>query len=220
MRKIIICLILMLSFASVTFAQIPTYDKDKYNEIMSLERKHWDFSPSWYYYFLHKNYSGAYLKWKWNGPHVRFKESKSNVKTVGPRREKQVIAQLAKDSIVGLEQQYVDSIYREEVARSADRNVDLVYPKYKDIFMDYQKNIARMLTYCIEKSKGKMSDAVMKMSDRNEEITSRIAYLHKTGVGYELENAKREKGYGQCLNDLDALTKDIGMIVIWASAFY
>ncbi len=46
--------------------------------------------PDWYYYFLHKNYSGAEMYWKWagfkSGYRVRFKEEKSNVKRIMPVR--------------------------------------------------------------------------------------------------------------------------------------
>lgn len=222
MRKILFALCMLFTVTLSAIAQgIPTHDRDKYNEIMSLERKHWDFSPSWYYYFMHQNYSGAYLKWKWGIiPKVRFKESKSNVKTVGPRREKQVIAQLAKDSIVGLEQKYIEEVYEEEVARTADRNIDLVYPKYSSLFSDLESKIAEGLSFCLLKSKGKMSDTVTRLSDRNEVITSRISYLRKMGPGYELENAKREKGYADCLKDMEMLAKDVSSAVLWAKANY
>ena len=49
----------------------------------------WDFAPDWYYFFLHKKYSGAEMYWKWagfqSGFRVRFKEHKSNVKRIMPR---------------------------------------------------------------------------------------------------------------------------------------
>jgi hypothetical protein len=55
-----------------------------------MENGPWDFSPDWYYYFLHKDYSGAEKYWKWrgfkSGYHIRFKENKSDVKRIMPTR--------------------------------------------------------------------------------------------------------------------------------------
>lgn len=220
MKKLLLSIILVFSSVLTVLAQgVPTYDADKYNEIASMERGHWKFSPSWYYYFLHKNYSGAYIKWGLI-PKVKFKESKSNVKSVGPRREKQLIAQAAKDTIAGLERKYIEAIYKEDVEKAADRNIDVVYSKYKQPFLDYQEKISAGLTYCLTKSKGDMSEIVKELSDRNETITSKIAYLHKTGVGYELENAKREKGYAECLKAMQQLSTDVGVSMQWAKAYY
>ena len=69
----------------------------------SMETGPWDFEPDWYYYFLHKKYSGAETYWKWSGFksgwRVRFKEHKSNVKTIMPRRVAQEETQKEKLSI-------------------------------------------------------------------------------------------------------------------------
>ncbi len=60
-------------------------------EVQAMEvdgERPWDFAPDWYYYFLHKNYSGTEMYWKWagfkSGYRVRFKEEKSNVKRITP----------------------------------------------------------------------------------------------------------------------------------------
>ena len=72
------------------YAQKVVHDKQKEKQWRSMETGPWDFEPDWYYYFLHKKYSGAETYWKWSGfksgYRVRFKEHKSNVKTVMPRR--------------------------------------------------------------------------------------------------------------------------------------
>ena len=129
----------------------PVHDSDKENVIRSTERAHWNFSPDWYMYFTHKKYSGAYTKWEWHGLksgwRVHFKEDKSNTKTVGPRREAAIIADALKDSVVEIERQKIEELKKEEVARAADRNADLVYPKYKDLFNSMQKQIADYLSY-------------------------------------------------------------------------
>lgn len=184
----------------------PVHDSDKENVIRSTERAHWNFSPDWYMYFIHKKYSGAYTKWEWHGLksgwRVHFKEDKSNIKTVGPRREAAIIADALKDSVVEIERQKIEELKKEEVARAADRNTDLVYPKYKDLFNSMQKQIADYLSYTLRISKGKLAEDVQRLADDNELCTSTIAYLHKTGVGYELENAKRERGYAKAKEDM------------------
>ena len=184
----------------------PVHDSDKENVIRSTERAHWNFSPDWYMYFTHKKYSGAYTKWEWHGLksgwRVHFKEDKSNIKTVGPRREAAIIADALKDSVVEIERQKIEELKKEEVARAADRNADLVYPKYKELFNSMQKQIADYLSYTLRISKGKLAEDVQRLADDNELCTSTIAYHHKTGVGYELENAKRERGYAKAKEDM------------------
>ena len=71
-------------------AQRPTKDKEKARQWQSMENGPWDFAPDWYYFLLHKKYSGAEMYWKWagfqSGFRVRFKEHKSNVKRIMPTR--------------------------------------------------------------------------------------------------------------------------------------
>lgn len=213
-----------LLFSATVFAQVPVRDKQKEHQIRSMEQGHWDFSPGWWYWAFHKNYSGAYTKWEWHGfksgLRVHFKESKSNVKTIGPRREAQLATMLLKQKIVETERQKIEELNKEEIARAADRNVDMVYGKYKDLFSDMQNSITEGLTYCMIKSKGKMSGSIKELTDRNEIITSNIAYLRKTGIGYELENVKREKGFAQAKKDMEELVKKVTSLARLAKAFY
>jgi len=213
-----------LLFPMALLAQVPTRDKQKEHQIRSMEQGHWDFSPDWWYYLLHKNYSGAYTKWEWHGfksgLRVHFDEGRSNVKTVGPRREAQLATLLLKQKIVETERKKIEELNKEEVARAADRNVDLVYGKYKDLFTELQASITEGLTYCLVKSKGKMVRSVRELTDRNEVITSNVAYLRKTGVGYELENVKREKGFAQAKKDMEELVKKVASLARLAKAYY
>lgn len=223
MKKYLSVLFTLL-FSSTLLAQVPVRDKQKENQIRSMEQGHWDFSPDWWYYFFHKNYSGAYTKWEWHGFksgwRVHFKESKSNVKTIGPRRESQLATQLLKQKIVETERQKIEELNKEEIARAADRNVDLVYGKYQDLFSDMQQSITEGLTYCMIRSKGKLTSSIKELTDRNEVITSNIAYLRKTGIGYELENVKREKGFAQAKKDMEELVKKVASLARYAKAFY
>ncbi|MBF1629972.1 MAG: DUF5045 domain-containing protein, partial [Prevotella sp.] len=49
---------------------------------------------------------------------------------------------------------------------------------------------------------------------------SNIDYLRKTGVGYELENVKREKGYAKAKKDMEQLVKKVISLARVARAFY
>lgn len=67
-----------MTVASGLHAQRPAKDKEKARQWQSMENGPWDFAPDWYYFFLHKKYSGAEMYWKWagfqSGFRVRFKE--------------------------------------------------------------------------------------------------------------------------------------------------
>lgn len=223
MRRVFLTFVVILTVIAVN-AQIPVRDKQKENQIRSMEQGHWDFSPDWWYWLMHKKYSGAYTKWEWHGfksgLQVHFDEKKSNIKTVGPRREKQLATMLLKQQVVETERKKIEELNKEEVARAADRNVDLVYGKYKDLFSDMQSSITEGLIYCMTKSKGKMAGSVKELTDRNEVITSNIAYLRKTGIGYELENVKREKGFAQAKKDMEELVKKVISLARLARAYY
>lgn len=223
MKKYLSILFTLL-FSTAVFAQVPVRDRQKENQIRSMEQGHWNFSPDWWYWAFHKNYSGAYTKWHWrgfkSGLRVHFDESRSNVKTVGPRREAQLATMLLKQKIVETERQKIEELNKEEIARAADRNVDLVYGKYKDLFSDMQSSITEGLAYCMVRSKGKMSKSIKELTDRNEVIRSNIAYLRKTGIGYELENVKREKGFAQAKKDMEELVKKVTLLARLAKAFY
>ena len=68
--KTILLSLLYVALAGYTTdadAQRPTRDKEKARQWQSMENGPWDFAPDWYYYFLHKKYSGAEMYWKWAG---------------------------------------------------------------------------------------------------------------------------------------------------------
>lgn len=88
-RILLLCL-LGMTMASGLHAQRKANDKEKQRQWRSMENGPWNFAPDWYYFFLHKKYSGAEMYWKWagfqSGFRVRFKEHKSNVKRIMPTR--------------------------------------------------------------------------------------------------------------------------------------
>lgn len=180
-------------------AQVVRHDKQKEKQWQSMENGPWDFAPDWYYYFLHKNYSGAEMYWKWagfkSGWRVRFKEPKSNIKRIMPVRVLSEETQRQKVDKVEDERKYVGELYKEELLREADRSVDLTYASYRDEFNRMQDCITDGLLYCMQKSGGKLKYQVDELGRQNELLCADIAYIHKTGVGYELENAKRRQAY-------------------------
>lgn len=223
MKRLISFIMVLLGVLSVS-AQQSVHDSQKEKQIRSMEQGHWDFSPDWWYLLFHKKYSGARKKWKWkgfkSGWRVVFDESRSNVKTIAPRREKQAAVQVLKQQIIETECKKIEELNNEEIARAADRNIDLVYGKYKELFTDMQSSISEGLAYCMIKSRGKMAGSIKKLTDRNEVITSNIAYLRKTGIGYELENAKRERGFAKAKKDMEELVKKVISLARLAKAFY
>lgn len=218
-------LLLCVAFAPVVAeAQVPVRDNEKKKQWQSMENGPWDFAPDWYYYFLHKGYSGAEMYWKWagfkSGFRVRFKESKSNIKRIMPTRVISEETQRQKLEKVEEERRYVEELYKEELVREADRTVDLAYPAYKDEFNRMQDCITDGLLYCMTKSGGKLKPQVDELGRQNEILCAGIAYIHKTGVGYGLENAKRQQAYEEAKIRMEALVKQTANLCAVAATHY
>ena len=206
MRKTLCLILLTIALAfpvgesGRAYAQKIVHDKQKEKQWRSIETGPWDFAPDWYYYFLHKKYSGAETYWKWSGfksgYRVRFKEHKSNVKTVMPRR-------------VAAEEVDAEKI-----------NVDIVYSTFKDDFARMQGAISEGLSFCLTKSKGKMFPQVDELRRQNDIVCRNISYIHKQGVGNELENAKREKAYIEYKRQMEELVSRVAHLVAMAQQYY
>lgn len=216
--------IAMTGFSIEVQAQRPTKDNQKKLQWQSMENGPWDFSPGWYYFFTHKKYSGAETYWKWSGLHsglrVRFKEPKSNIKRIMPVRVTAEETQRQKVKKVEEERNNIHELYKEELAREADRNVDLAYPTYKDEFNRMQNCITDGLLYCMQKSKGKLQRQVNELSRQNEILCADISYIHKTGIGFGLENAKRQKAYEEAKTKMADLVKRTANLCAVASTHY
>ena len=205
-------------------AQKIVHDKQKEKQWRSIETGPWDFAPDWYYYFLHKKYSGAETYWKWSGfksgYRVRFKEHKSNVKTVMPRRVAAEEVEREKIEKTEEERAKIKELHDEEVVRAADRNVDLVYSTFKDDFARMQGSITEGLSFCLTKSKGKMFPQVDELRRQNDIVCRNISYIHKQGIGNELENAKREKAYIEYNRQMEELVSRVAHLVGMAQQYY
>lgn len=222
--KIILLCLLGMTVASGLHAQRPAKDKEKARQWQSMENGPWDFAPDWYYFLLHKKYSGAEMYWKWagfnSGFRVRFKEPKSNIKRIMPTRVVSEETQRQKVKKVEEERKYLEELYKEELRREADRAVDLAYPAYKDEFNRMQDCITEGLLYCLKKSGGKLKYQVDELSRENEILCADIAYIHKTGVGYGLENAKRQQAYEEARQKMETLVKRTANLCTVAATHY
>jgi len=222
--KIILLCLLGMTVASGLHAQRPAKDKEKARQWQSMENGPWDFAPDWYYFLLHKRYSGAEMYWKWagfnSGFRVRFKEPKSNIKRIMPTRVVSEETQRQKVKKVEEERKYLEELYKEELLREADRAVDLAYPAYKDEFNRMQDCITEGLLYCLKKSGGKLKYQVDELSWENEILCADIAYIHKTGVGYGLENAKRQQAYEEARQKMETLVKRTANLCAVAATNY
>ena len=195
-------LLMSLTLAASTGMEAKTKgvsDDQKRKEWISMENGPWDFAPDWYYYFLHKSYSGAEMYWKWagfkSGYRVRFKEEKSNVKRIMPVRVVSEETQRQKVKKVEEERARIQPLHDEAVACQADRLVDLTYGIYKDEFNRMQNCISDGLLYCMNKSNGAMRRQVDDLTRQNEIICANIAYIHQQGLNHQLENSKRQQAY-------------------------
>ena len=200
------------------------HDDQKEKQWLSMENGPWWFAPDWYYYFLHKNYSGAEMYWKWagfkSGYRVRFKEEKSNVRRIMPVRVTAEETQRQKLAKVEEERAHVESLYKEELAREADRAVDVTYSIYKEEFSRMQDCIADGLLYCMNKSKGSMKYQVDELSRQNEIVCANIAYIHRQGVGYGLENVKRQQAYEEAKAAMSELVSRTARLAAVAATHY
>lgn len=223
-KAIVFSLLALLPLgASAQWAQIE-HDEQKEKEWKSIENGPWDFAPDWYYYLFHKSYSGASLHWRWRGFHsglyVEFDEDDSNVKRIMPVRVTSEETQRQKMKKADEEMKLIAELHKEEVAREADRSVDLVYASFKDDFNRMQNSITEGLLFCMTKSKGKMKFQVNELSRQNEILCQNVAYLHKQGIGYGLENTKREKGYIDAKKQMEELVSRTAHLVGMAQVYY
>ena len=211
---------------SMGFAQWVTiqHDDQKEKQWRSMENGPWDFAPDWYYWLMHNSYSGASTYWAWrgflSGLHVRFRESDSNVKRIMPVRVISEETQRQKVKKVNEEYEKIEELHKEEVARTADRNVDLSYASFKDDFNRMQDRITEGLLYCMTKSGGKMKYQVSEISKENEIVCQNIAYIHKQGIGYELENAKRQQAYSDAKVKMEGIVSRVAHLVGMAQSYY
>ena len=212
MRKnLIIATLGMMLVPQVSEAQV--HDDEKYLQWRSMETGSLEFAPKLYYWLFHNNYAHHEWEWEWRGFKSGFflhlKENKSDAKPLIPKRTLGATTDVwTKESTDSQEKDFKHQLEQETLA-AADRRIDGAYLLFKDDFDNMQKKISAGLTYCLANSKGDANviSLVNSLSNQNRFITEQVKYVHKSGNGYELENAKREECYIKLKADMEKVTQ-------------
>lgn len=212
MRRILIAILMgMVLVPQVSEAQV--HDEEKCLQWRSMETGPLEFAPKLYYYLFHNSYAHHEWGWEWRGFHsklgLHLKENKSDAKPLIPKRTLGATTDLwTKESTDSQEKDFKHQLEQETLA-AADRRVDGAYLLFKDDFDNMQNKISAGLTYCLANSKGDANviSLVNSLSNQNKFITEQVSYVHKSGNGYELENAKREECYIKLKADMEKVTQ-------------
>ncbi len=213
MRKqdILILTIGLLLIPQVGKAQ--TYDEEKRLQWRSMETGPLEFEPKFYYWLFHNSYAHHEWEWEWHGfksgLYLHLKPHKSDAKPLLPKRTLGATTdEWTRESTDKQEANFKHQLEQETLA-AADRRIDGAYLLYKDDFDAMQKKISAGLTYCLANSKGDANviSLVQSLSNQNRFITEQVSYVHKNGLGYELENAKRQECYIKLKADMEKVTQ-------------
>ena len=196
----------------ISVAQV--YDEEKQLQWRSMETGPLGFEPKFYYWLFHNNYAHHEWEWEWHGLfhsgfYLNLKPHKSDAKPLIPKRTLGATTDVwTKESTDSQEKDFKHQLEQETLA-AADRRIDGAYPLFKNDFDNMQKKISAGLTYCLANSKGDANviSLVNSLSNQNRFITEQVSYVHKSGNGYELENAKREECYIKLKADMEKVTQ-------------
>ena len=189
-------------------------DDEKRLQWRSMETGPLEFEPKFYYWMFHNSYAHHEWEWEWHGLfhsgfYLNLKPHKSDAKPLIPKRTLGATTDVwTKESTEAQEKNFKHQLEQETLA-AADRRVDGAYLLFKDDFDNMQSKISAGLTYCLANSKGDANviSLVNSLSNQNRFITEQVSYVHKSGNGYELENAKREECYIKLKADMEKVTQ-------------
>lgn len=189
-------------------------DDEKRLQWRSMETGPLEFEPKFYYWLFHNGYAHHEWEWEWHGLfhsgfYLNLKPHKSDAKPLIPKRTLGATTDVwTKESTEAQEKNFKHQLEQETLA-AADRRVDGAYLLFKDDFDNMQNKISAGLTYCLANSKGDANviSLVNSLSNQNRFITEQVSYVHKSGNGYELENAKREECYIKLKADMEKVTQ-------------
>ena len=211
MRKFLLLTMIGVLLPMISKAQV--HDEEKYLQWRSMETGPLEFAPKLYYWLFHNNYAHHEWEWEWHGFKSGFflhlKENKSDAKPLIPKRTLGATTDVwTKESTDSQEKDFKHQLEQETLA-AADRRIDGAYLLFKDDFDNMQNKISAGLTYCLANSKGDANviAIVNSLSNQNRFITEQVSYVHKSGNGYELENAKREECYIKLKADMEKVTQ-------------
>ena len=213
MRRTLIAITMgVVLIPQVSEAQV--YDEEKCLQWRSMETGPLGFEPKFYYWLFHNNYAHHEWEWEWHGLfhsgfYLNLKPHKSDAKPVVPKRTLGATTDIwTKESTDAQEKNFKHQLEQETLA-AADRRIDGAYLLFKDDYNNMQNKISAGLTYCLANSKGDANviSLVNSLSNQNKFITEQVNYVHKSGNGYELENAKREECYIKLKADMEKVTQ-------------
>ena len=211
MRKFLLLTMIGVLLPIISKAQV--HDEEKYLQWRSMETGPLEFAPKLYYWLFHNNYAHHEWEWEWHGFKSGFflhlKENKSDAKPLIPKRTLGATTDVwTKESTDSQEKDFKHQL-EQETRAAADRRIDGAYLLFKDDFDNMQNKISAGLTYCLANSKGDANviAIVNSLSNQNRFITEQVSYVHKSGNGYELENAKREECYIKLKADMEKVTQ-------------
>ena len=210
-RVLIIATMGIVLVPQISVAQV--YDEEKRLQWRSMETGPLGFEPKFYYWLFHNNYAHHEWEWEWHGfksgLYLHLKPNKSDAKPLIPTRTLGATTDVwTKESTDSQEKNFKHQLEQETLA-AADRRIDGAYLLFKDDFDNMQNKISAGLTYCLANSKGDANviSLVNSLSNQNKFITEQVNYVHKSGNGYELENAKREECYIKLKADMEKVTQ-------------
>ena len=213
MRRTLIAITMgVVLVPQVSEAQV--YDEEKCLQWRSMETGPLGFEPKFYYWLFHNNYAHHEWEWEWHGLfhsgfYLNLKPHKSDAKPLIPKRTLGATTDVwTKESTDSQEKDFKHQLEQETLA-AADRRIDGAYLLFKDDFDNMQNKISAGLTFCLANSKGDANviAIVNSLSNQNKFITEQVSYVHKSGNGYELENAKREECYIKLKADMEKVTQ-------------
>ena len=197
-RRILIAMTMgMILFPQLSMAQV--HDDEKYLQWRSMETGPLEFAPKLYYWLFHNNYAHHRWEWEWHGfksgLYLHLKPDESDAKPLIPKRTLGATTdEWTKESTDSQEKNFKHQLEQETLA-AADRRVDGAYLLFKDDFDNMQRKISAVISL------------VNSLSNQNRFITEQVSYVHKSGNGYELENAKREECYIKLKTDMEKVTQ-------------
>lgn len=192
-------------------------DKSKTLQVKSLEAVHWNFHPGLYYVTLHKKYSGG----SWQGLHIKFRVSKSDVGWVSTQR---VAAEAQEALAEQFLQQQIDSIkplVEEERTRFAERSIDASYDTYSSELDENFLVLDDFIQRISSKGVARMSSSIASLTEDTELLRSEVKYIHKditAGSGNEMEQTKRALAYENVLKKQQQLITRASKLLRYALA--
>lgn len=197
MKKIVFTYLILLGFAFSANSQAFAKDNSKLNQIRSQEYLQWKFHPNWYYYsWYHKRVLGIRVRIPGLGVHDRgpggigggdgyVRTDKRNILQEAP-----AIA-FTNQSLKETEKQHqhTDIVYKQELAKFADRSIDIQHSLSKGSRDHLIREINKELSQYTSR-KGDPKNAKI-LSDEVTRITSNVKIIHDS----HMSNSKKREAY-------------------------